>query len=164
MHPAVLALLVCAAAAALEGALAGRGVRARFAELRQPPFSPPLSLWFAIGAAYYIICFVILWRLFASGLTSPTHRAGLVLLLALMVANAAWGFLFFRRRDLRASFFAFLPYGLLALALELVLIGGDRTSALVLLPYLAYLSYGIWWSYRVWLLNRVISPSSLTRG
>jgi benzodiazapine receptor len=160
MHPAILALLICAAAGVLEGALAGRGVRARFAELRKPRFSPPLTLWFVIGAAYYIICFALIYRLLASGFVTAPHRAALVLLLALMAVNAAWGFLFFRRKDLRASFLAFLPYSLIALALVLVLARIDQTSALVLTPYLVYLGYAAWWSYRLWALNRVVSAAA----
>jgi translocator protein len=152
MHPALIALLICAAGAALEGVLAGGGVRARFAELRQPPFSPPLTVWFVIGGAYYIICFVILYRLLVSEL-STTHRVALLLLLALMIANAAWGLLFFRRKNLRASFLAFLPYTLVAMVLMLVLARIDRTSALVLTPYLLYMGYSVWWSYRLWALN-----------
>jgi tryptophan-rich sensory protein len=29
----------------------------------------------------------------------------------------------------------------------------DRTSAFVLIPYLVYLVYAMWWSYRLWALN-----------
>ena len=146
-----------AAAAVLEGALAGRDVRARFAELRQPPFSPPLFVWFAIGVACYLICFALLYRLLASGFPAASYRAAFVLVLALMVANAVWGFLFFRRKDLRASLLAFVPYGLVAFVLALLLARIDRTSALVLMPYLAYFPYALWWSYRLWALNRATS-------
>lgn len=163
VHPALLALILCGAAAAAEGALAGRGVRARFAELRQPPYSPSLTVWFAIGMAYYVICFVLLLRLLASRLPSTAHRAAFGLLIALMVANAAWGWLFFRRKDLRASFLAFIPYGLGAAALAILLLSIDRTSAAVLAPYLFYLGYALWWSQRLWVLNRGLSPSRLTR-
>lgn len=164
MSPAIVALLICIGAAVLEGTLAGRGIRARFAELRQPRFSPPLAVWFAIGGGYYLICFVLLRRLLASELPSPTHMAAFALLLVLMAANAAWGFLFFRRKDLRASFLAFLPYGLVALVLELVLASIDRTSALLLVPYLGYLGYSLWWAYRLWVLNRDLSSTGLTSG
>jgi tryptophan-rich sensory protein len=133
--------------------LAGRGVRARFAELRQPPFSPPLALWMAIGGVYYLLCFTVLYRLFAFGTPAAASRMALALVLLLMVANALWGFLFFRRRDLRASFLAFFPYGLIALTLALLLARFDPTSASLVAAYLAYLVYAGWWAYRVWTLN-----------
>ena len=42
--PLFVALAMCAASAALEGLLSGRGVRGRFAELRLPTWSPPLGV------------------------------------------------------------------------------------------------------------------------
>lgn len=41
----VTSLVICALAAVVEGALAGGGVKQRFAELRLPSFSPPLGIW-----------------------------------------------------------------------------------------------------------------------
>ena len=164
MHPALQALIICGAAAAAEGVLAGPNVRARFAELRQPPRSPTLTGWFVIGAAYYVMCFVLLHRLLASTRFNASYRAAFFLLLALMVANALWGWLFFRRKDLWASFLAFIPYSLIAVALAAVLVFIDRTAALVLTPYLLYLVYALWWSYRLWFLNRSFSASGLTRA
>ncbi|MGI8431420.1 MAG: hypothetical protein ACR2MW_03905 [Chthoniobacterales bacterium] len=52
----LLALIIRLAAAALEGVLAGRGVRERLAELWMPAYSPPFCLWLVIGAFYYTIC------------------------------------------------------------------------------------------------------------
>lgn len=154
MRPAVLALLICVGAAVLEGKLAGRGVRARFAELRLPRYSPPLTVWFLIGGAYYIICFAILYRLLATDQVSRSHALAFILLLILMAVNAGWGFLFFRLKNLRASFLAFVPYGIVTLLLVVTLATTDRVSALLLAPYLAYLGYALWWAHGVWVLNR----------
>jgi translocator protein len=153
MRPAIPALLICVGAAVLEGALAGRGVRARFDELRLPRFSPSLTVWFLIGGAYYIISFAILYRLLATDPRSSLHTVAIVLLLVLMAVNGAWGFVFFRLKNLRASFLAFVPYGVIALVLVVMLAITDRSSALLLAPYLAYLGYALWWSHRVWVLN-----------
>lgn len=79
-----------------------------------------------------------------------------------MAANAVWGFVFFRLKDLRMSFLAFLPYGLLGVALALVLVVVDPTSAVVFIPYVAYLGYAVWWSYRLWILNRPSAARGLT--
>lgn len=154
MTPAVLALTICAAAVLLEGLVAGRGVRARFRELRLPSYSPSLTVWFVIGGVYYVLSYAIVYRLLASGLPTNRHQAAFVIVLTLMGVNGGWGFLFFRRKDLRASFIAFFPYGLLALVLASLLASVDSTAALLLLPYLGYLGYSTWWAYRLWKLNR----------
>ncbi len=50
----------CLVAAAAEGVLSGTSVKMRFAEFRLPGPALPLSLWFIIGAAYYIFFFFTL--------------------------------------------------------------------------------------------------------
>ena len=96
MNATLLALLVCVVAAALEGALAGNGARQRFAELRMPAYSPPFLLWLVIGAAYYVICFIVLRHLLASGSFTPLLLIALALLIFVLLANALWSVVFFR--------------------------------------------------------------------
>ena len=148
MTPTLLALLICIGAAALEGVLAGGGARQRLASLRMPAYSPPFSLWLVIGLAYYAICFVVLRHLLDAGVTSS-----LVLLILVLLANAAWSFVFFRSCNLRASFVAFIPYGVLVVALVVSLARIYPFGAVLFACYCVYLLYATWWGYRLWLLN-----------
>jgi tryptophan-rich sensory protein len=143
---AAIALAICAAGAALEGLTAGTGVRQRFAELRLPRYSPPLALWVAVGILYYAVCFIVAYRLLRGSL-DPVRSFPLALLLALMLANALWNYLFFRCKTLAASATAFLPYGLLALVLFISLLGVDRVASWAFLLYLIYLPYAAWWLF-----------------
>jgi tryptophan-rich sensory protein len=152
VNPTILSLIICTAAAVLEGALAGSDVRQRLAELRMPPYSPPFALWLVIGAGYYAICFIVLRHLLVGPLT-PAAAAALVLLALVLLGNASWSVLFFRWRDLRASFIAFIPYALLIAALAAVLASTYPVGAALFLCYGVYLVYGTWWGYRLWLLN-----------
>ncbi len=115
LSPALLAVIICAAAAVLEGALAGEGARQRLAQLRMPPYSPPFALWLVIGFLFYAMCLVILRHVPSTGLVSPSQLLALVLTVAGLLANAFWSLLFFRWRNLRASFIALLPYAALSL-------------------------------------------------
>jgi tryptophan-rich sensory protein len=149
-----VALAVCAAAALLEGVLAGRGVKQRFAELRLPSFSPPFAIWVSIGIVYYLICFLILHRLLIADSYSLPIKAAFALVVGVMLSNAAWNHLFFRRQSLRASFVALFPYGALVLTLAGLLLWVDPVGLTILLPYLLYLAYVTWWTYRLWQSNR----------
>jgi translocator protein len=148
MSTTLLALVICICAATLEGVLAGSGVRQRLAALRMPQYSPPFLLWLLIGAAYYAICFIVLRQLLAGGFT-----LSVVLLVLVLLANAFWSILFFRWRDLRASFIAFIPYAALVAALVLSLVRSYPFGAVLFMCYCAYLLYATWWGYRLWLLN-----------
>ncbi len=153
VNPTISALIVCILAAALEGILAGSGVRQRLAALRMPPYSPSFTLWLLIGLVYYTLCFVVLRHLLAaSPFTVPTLVA-LALLVIVLVANALWNILFFRRRDLRASFLAFIPYAVVIVGLVLSLSRIYPFGAALFMCYCIYLLYAGWWGYRLWLLN-----------
>jgi translocator protein len=149
----LFALLICLAAAALEGAVSGSGVRQRLASMRMPPYSPPFAVWLLIGFAYYAICFVVLRHLLASGPLSFQHGLTLGLLIVVLLANAVWSLLFFRRRDLRGSFILMMPYAIVVVALLFSLARIYPFGAALFLCYCVYLLYATWWTYRVWLLN-----------
>src|SRR5262245_63620893 len=132
-----LAVVICAVGAALEGVAAGGGVRRRLMELRMPPYSPPLGLWIAIGLLFYVVCFVVAYRLLEGGL-NLSRSVALALLLMLMATNVAWNYLFFRRRSHWASAVILVPYASLAVVL-LGLLG--RVDAVAFCAFLLYVVY-----------------------
>jgi translocator protein len=146
MRAVIIAVVICAVGAILEGLAAGRGVRQRLRELRQPPYSPPFALWVAIGGLYYVVCFVAAYRLLQTAMPAASSLA-FALLLVLMAANAAWNYVFFRRKALGVAAAMSVPYAFVALALLLVLGRLDRVAFWSLLPYVAYLPYAAWWQF-----------------
>jgi translocator protein len=153
LSPTLLGVIICAAAAVLEGVLAGEGARQRLAQLRMPPYSPPFALWLVIGFLFYAMCFVILRRVLGTGLVSPSEVFPLVLMVVLLLANAFWSVLFFRWCDLRASFIAFVPYAVLVAALVILLGRTYPFGAILLSFYCSYLIYATRWGYHLWRLN-----------
>ena len=149
----LLGVIICAAAAVLEGVLAGQGARQRLAQLRMPPYSPPFALWLVIGFLFYAMCFVILRHVLSTALVSPSEIFALVLTVVLLLANAFWSVLFFRWRDLRASFIAFVPYAVLVAALVILLASSYPLGAILLSFYCIYLIYALRWGYLLWRLN-----------
>jgi len=139
--------------AILEGVLAGKGARQRLAQLSMPPYSPPFALWLVIGFLFYAMCFVILRHVLSTGLVSPSQVFAFVLTIVLLLANALWSVLFFRWRDLRASFIAFVPYAVLVAVLVILLKRTYPFGAILLSFYCIYLIYATRWGYDLWRLN-----------
>jgi benzodiazapine receptor len=149
----IYSLGACAASVAVEGVFAGGGIKQRLAEIRVPRYAPPLWGWIVIGAFYYVICFVVLYRLFSMAEPAPLRPWALMLLGGMMFINALWNYFFFRTRNLFHAYVIGLPYGLIAFLLFAVLVRVERLAALCLLPYLLYLFYANMFGYRVWKLN-----------
>jgi len=102
----LISLAICAIAAALEGICAGKNVKSYFAELKFPPYSAPLWVWYIIGVLYYAICFTILYRIFRYEGDATPKRVSLMLILFMIAVNTFWNYLFFRARNLFYSFIA----------------------------------------------------------
>ena len=153
MKPTVIATIVCLIAAVLEALVTGSDPRSRFRKLRLPSYSPAFGMWILIGLFYYVMCFVILRHLLSAADFSGLHRSALVLVIAMLAGNAAWNALFFRLSALRLSFLAFLPYGMLAVALTVLMIPSYAFGGVLLSAYCGYLVYAACWSYRLWQLN-----------
>ncbi len=149
----LIALGVCIAAAVVEGLCSGTQVQERFDALRLPAGSLPLSGWIVIGLFYYAMCFVIVFRVLRHPPDAPYRRTALLLLLALMAANAGWNLLFFRTDHLLLALLSFIPYVAIAVGLLLALWRIDRPAASVVVPYALYLVYVTTWTYRLWQLN-----------
>ena len=154
---------VCAIAVALESLFAGRGIQQRLADIRLPRFAPPLWGWFVIGAGYYLICSVVLYRLLSLPVSVGLRQWALVLVGAILFVNALWNLFFFRTQNLFHAFVVGLLYVGLALILLGVLWHVDRSAAWSFLPYTVYLAYASWFGYRVWKFNPSPVPEERSR-
>jgi tryptophan-rich sensory protein len=152
-HAWIWAMGACVAAAMFEGLTAGTAVKSRLQELRQPKFGPRLWVWTVIGAAYYVLFFLLLNSLLNRPSVPPWTGVALTLTGALLIANGSWNWLFFRRKNLWWSFLFFIPYLVVALALAVVLHWMGNPILRLYLLYLCYLMYASWWGYSVWRLN-----------
>jgi benzodiazapine receptor len=159
-QPLLYSLVACVAGAVLEALFAGSGIKQRLAELRLPPFAPPLWAWALIGLGYYTICFAVSYRLLSSPKPTALTYASLALLGGLMFVNAFWNYFFFRTRNLYHAFLVSVSYSLFAMLFFLVLLRTDLVAAGCLSPYVAYLLFGNIWGYRVWKLNPPLNESS----
>jgi translocator protein len=151
--PVLTSVAVCLVAAAFEGLCAGTGVKAFFATLRFPRFAAPLWLWSIIGAMYYLIFGMVLFRLLLLGSRPPVWWTTITLLLGMMLANGLTNVVMFRFRNLHLSYIIGAVFPVLDVALFVLVLALDRVAAAWLGPYLLYRVYAVWWGYGVWKLN-----------
>jgi tryptophan-rich sensory protein len=149
----VTALVLCLAGVLLEALCAGTGVKKYMGELKWPSYSPSLWAWCTIGGVYYMIMFVCAYRILQHPATEPFRNAALTLLVAVIVLNAIWNVLFFRAKNLKATFLFSLVYSPVVIACWYCLFQFDPFAASVLGLYAVYLLYANVWGYRVWRLN-----------
>ena len=153
LSPIIITILICLGAAALEGICAGTKVKPFFGSLRLPRYSAPLWVWSIIGAAYYLLFGLVLYRVLRIDQISSLKSVTVALVVAMMIINALTNYVIFRARDLRLAFFIGALFPMLDLALFACLLALDSTAALLLIPYLLYRMYAVYWGYSLWKAN-----------
>lgn len=154
IYAALASLIICGLAAALEGVCAGKNVRSFFATLRFPRYSAPLWAWTIIGGGYYIIFFLIVYRLFRLSSNPALWYFALGLVVFMMIGNGLSNYVIFRARNLYLSFVIGAVFPIMDITLFALLMMLDQTAALAMIPYLVYRVYAVFWGYRLWRANQ----------
>ena len=145
----LVSLLIAYIAEAI-GALASIDAAAFYSRLVQPHWAPPAWVFGPVWTALYTLMGVALWRVWRS----RTRRgAPIVLFLVQLGINSAWSWLFFRWHRGELSF----AWILLLLATLIATVAAfwrvSRMAALLLLPYLGWVSFAAALSWAVWRAN-----------
>lgn len=124
------------AAAAIGGAPA-RDAPEVYARLDKPTWAPPAGVFGPVWSVLYVLIGTAGWRM-----TRQPRRAALVLHLAQLGLNASWTPLFFGARRRRAALAVSVALDVVVAAEMAQLVrDGDRPSAGLLAPYLAWCGF-----------------------
>lgn len=142
-------VLLCLAAAAFGGAVTRPALGGWYRQLSKPAWTPPDKVFGPVWTLLYLLMAVAGWRLWLLEPSGPAVQLwGLQLVL-----NALWSYFFFALRspglalaDIAALWLSLAA--LIALALPL-----DRTAALLLAPYLAWVSFAAALNLAIWRRN-----------
>jgi benzodiazapine receptor len=146
---ALVVFLLAVALAAVAGSLAATGSAAEYLSLERPSWAPPQQLFGPVWTALYIMIGVAGWLTWTAGRWSPALTAWVVQL----VLNAAWTPLFFAAGRYGLAF-AEICLMWVAIVVTVVLMWPvKRLAALLMLPYLAWVSYAGALNFAIWQLN-----------
>lgn len=158
-------LLLCLAIPLAVGALAGlltRDSTGAYAALRQPPLSPPGWVFPVVWTILYLLMGLASYLLLprgADGGALPLSEAdgacrnALFLYAVQLALNFLWPLLYFAAGLLLAALVDLLLLWVLVLLLLLASLRCNRTAALLLLPYLLWLTFAAYLNFGTLLLN-----------
>jgi len=148
----LLFVVICFAAAGLGSVATSPEIPKWYAGLRKPSWTPPNWLFGPVWTALYLAMAVAAWLVWRrKGIEGG--RAELTLFALQLVLNTAWSFIFFKLHSLSWSF-AEIAALWIAIAATLVTFAQTSTlSALLLAPYLAWVSYAAALNFAIWRMN-----------
>lgn len=132
------------------------------------PMSPASFEWFyglrlpasMLPRVYFGIAWSIIYSLLAGAIANilmcyhPAEIPTLVgLFFAQVIAHVSWGFVFFGMHKIEYGFYNILALSLLVFFLVIETAKYSKFSALMLLPYLLWISFATYLSYAIMILN-----------
>jgi len=153
-----LKLLASVAACQLAGILGAvftsPAIPSWYAGLKKPAFTPPAWLFGPMWISLYLLMAVAAYLVWQKGLSYPGVRAALAVFVGQLLLNALWSPMFF---GLRAPLAGAVVILLLWLAIVLTIFlfwKISRPAALLLLPYLLWVSLATALNISIAFLNR----------
>ena len=134
------------------GAIASVGAASFYNQLTQPAWAPPAWLFGPVWSVLYMLMGIAAWLVWRKHGFRGAASA-LAIFVAQLFANALWTWLFFAWR-LGAVALAEIVILWLLIAGTIALFWRlQRTAAMLLLPYLAWVSFATALSFSLWRLN-----------
>lgn len=146
----LLGWLFAAFAAAAVGAVASVDAPSFYAQLNKPSWAPPAGVFGPVWTVLYALMGVAAWLVWRS---PGPKRAALTLFGAQLAANALWSWLFFAWH--RGAVAAVEILVLLALIVAMIVAFWriSRLAALLMVPYLLWVSFASVLTWVVWRSN-----------
>ncbi len=146
----VLSVLVCFAVAGLGSVWTAKSVGTWYQELAKPSWNPPNWLFGPVWSVLYLLMGIALWVVWRK---TGVLAAPIGIFAVQLVLNAAWSGLFFGLRNPGA---AFAEIVVLWVAIGATIVAFWRVTpvgAILLLPYIAWVSFAAALNFTIWRLN-----------
>jgi tryptophan-rich sensory protein len=142
---------LCLAAGALGGWATSQAVVDWYPTLNKPSWNPPSWVFAPVWTTLYLMMAVSAWLVWRT--QAPAVGPALKWFFIQLALNCLWSFLFF---GIRSPGLAVVEIVFLWLALLMTIVSFwplSRLAGILLLPYIAWVSFAAFLNYTVWSLN-----------
>ncbi|AOW79879.1 integral membrane protein [Halodesulfurarchaeum formicicum] len=148
---AILAVELVGASGAI---FTAQGLGEWYSSLVRPAIAPPNWVFGPVWTALFALMGVAVWLVWRQ---APTDPDGAKLAIGVFVVhflfNLGWSAVFFGQQALGAGLLVILALWMLIVTTILVFDRVDRRAALLLVPYLLWVSFATYLNYQFWVLN-----------
>ena len=150
----VLAIVAVEVVGASGSVFTVRGLGVWYGTLQKPPLSPPNWVFGPVWTALFALIGGALWLVWRQVDSSPRAvRLGFGVFVLHFVFNIGWSAVFFGMQELGWGVAVIGVLWLLIVATMWAFDRVDRRAALLLVPYLLWVSFAAYLNYRFWVLN-----------
>jgi len=149
----IAAVLLCNLAGILGSLVTVTGPGSWYASIQKPPFNPPGFLFAPVWTTLYILMGISLYLVWMEGTSRRDVRIALPVFGLQLALNCLWSFLFFGLRSPFLGLAGILILWVCIVATIVLFWPIRRAAALLLAPYIAWVTFAAFLNFNIWLLN-----------
>lgn len=149
----VLFLLICLGAGWIGALLTQPSIPGWYQTLKKPSGTPPNWVFGPVWTGLYILMALAAWLVWRKGGFGP-NAMPLGLFAIQLLLNIAWSGIFFGLQRAGLTFIEVAALWIMILAAALAFKRVSLPAFLLMIPYLAWVSYASWLNFWIWWLNR----------
>ncbi|HLD58372.1 MAG TPA: TspO/MBR family protein [archaeon] len=149
----IVSILLCEAAGIIGSVFTIPAISGWYAGLQKPFFVPPNWVFAPAWTILFLLMGLSLYLVWEKGFKEKKAKIAIVFFIIQLALNVLWSALFF---GLKSPFLAFVGIIFLWVYIAITIFEFRRISkkaALLLLPYIAWVSFAALLNYFVWILN-----------
>lgn len=147
----VVCMVVCYGAAAVGGLATGGSVSGWFQTLKRPSFQPPDWLFGPVWTLLYGLMAVSAWLVYVK--TGRVRSTPMTLFVVQLVLNVAWSIIFFGLHRPGLAVFDIVALWVAIIATIVAFWRISMTAGVLMLPYLAWVTFASVLNVSLWHLN-----------
>lgn len=149
----ILCIIICQFAGIIGSIFTSSSVSTWYTTLNMPEFTPPgwviSTVWIVLFTLMGISLFLV-WR---EGFDRPEVKGALYVFIAQLIANVLWSGAFFGLQSPLAGIIVIIILWALILLTIIKFWPISRVSALLLVPYILWVSFAAFLNFTIWRLN-----------
>jgi translocator protein len=150
----VASIALCQSAGLLGSFFTVPAIPTWYATLNKPAFSPPSWLFGPVWISLYTLMGISLFMVWNTTQKNPPLKKALIFFFIQLVLNALWSVFFFGLRSPLAALIEMVFLWPAIVVTIFYFIKLSRRAGILLLPYLAWVSFAFILNFSLWVLNR----------
>jgi tryptophan-rich sensory protein len=150
----IVSIIVCQLAGLIGGLWTKEAVRTWYQTIEKPGFTPPGWVFGPVWILLYLLMGIALYLVWQSAAAPTVKTIALAVFGVQLVLNALWSYFFFYSQNPRAGFIEIVILWIFIVLTIFLFYGIHKGAAMIMLPYLLWVTFAAYLNYAIWMLNR----------
>ena len=150
----IVCIVICQLAGVIGSIFTMDNISTWYPTLNKPPLQPPNWIFGPVWISLYILMGISLFLVIKNGFDSPGVKAATAIFALQLVLNSIWSIVFFGMHELLISVVVIAALWIMILLTMLKFKPISFTAAVLLLPYLLWVSFASYLNSAIYVLNK----------